>query len=510
MSDLSEKVIDYFSARGCKFSGEVVGRGIYKFAIPGEEREDGRLTVSGPGKVKVWHMAAKAGLDLGHGWEKSDPVMLGGRQLSALSSDASSLAVGNGMAPVRRAGVPPECRVHVSRRPAERRVYGDQEMSAGVANLLSAEGWEHKFTKGGIEYWNDGTGATPACRVHVSEGIASVWSHRAEVNLPAPFRAGRTTKDGHKTMFITGRDLELESIGTAPRPVVVQQRQEQSINQTTVDFVRESWVAGRQSSISHPHLIKAGAQLDATLLKQFPDTAETRKRYCAADLLVPVFRPATQNGRLNLELVGGQRLMVKPWQGNDKLMLSGTSAGGAVVPIPPAPLMQSGSASLVDWMGALGRHRVESQPLVICEGVTTGMAIHQAGAGNVLCAVSSNNLPSIAKWVRDQGIDKYFPAGVVIAADLDSSRDASGKLKSTAIPKAIEAAEIVGGRVALAANGHPSGTDARDLLGAGGDELVREYIKQASLPADIRTRADVFPPHQVRNVPERGDLSIDR
>lgn len=345
-----KKVIEYLSARGCSFSGEIIGRGIYKFAIPGEGREDGRLTVGRHGQVKAWHMTSRAGLDLGSGWESCEPITLGGRQIPAMTADVSTLTIADGMHPVARTHDPRQ------RQAPARKIYNDQEVSEAVGRLLTAQGWEHKFTKGGIEYWNDGTGYTPACRVHVSDGLASVWSHRSEVDLPAPFRPGRVTKDGHKTMYVTGRDLALESIGTSQSvPKTRQPVKEASISPETVEFVRDSWIRGRQPSITHPHLIKAGAQLDAVVLKQFPDTEETRKKYCAADLLVPVFRPNPAAGKLNLELVGGQRLMVKPWQGNDKLMLSGTPAAGAVVPIPPAPLMQSDKASLVDWIGSLGK-----------------------------------------------------------------------------------------------------------------------------------------------------------
>lgn len=484
MEPAVKKAIEYFSARGCSFSGEITGRGIYKFALPKEGREDGRLVVNRSGQVKVWHMTAKAELDLGRGWKAGDPVAFGPRPLPTFVSDLSVLNVAE-KTPIRRAYLSPEVR--------ERKVYSDNEMSQAVGAILSAEGWAHKFTKGGIEYWNDGTGSTPACRVHIADGIASVWSHRSEVDLPSPFRPGRTTKDGHKTMYVTGRDLELESLGTRTvAPPVMRQEKEQAINQATVDFVRSSWHAGRKPLSNHPQLTKAGAQLDTGILRQFPDCEETRKRYCASDLLVPIFRPS-KAGQANLELVGGQRLMARPWQGNDKLMLPGTPVAGSFVPIPPGSVMTE-KASLSSWMESLGRHRIESRPLVICEGVSTGAAIHQANAGNVLCALSSNNLPAIAKWVKESGLDQNFPAGVVIAADLDIGRDGSGRLKSNAIPKAVEAAEIVNGRVALAPTGNPTGTDARDLLGIGGTGMVRDYINQAVAPEDMRKRHDVFPP----------------
>ena len=304
-------------------------------------------------------------------------------------------------------------------------------------------------------------------------------------------------------MFVTAKYLGIEANGimTTTRPV--QRVERQPINQETVTLVRESWAANAPTPVHHPQLNKDGAQLNSTLLRAFPDNDTTRQKHLSGDLIAPLFRP---DGQGSLELTGAQRLMTNAYNGNDKMILSGTQTAGAFMPVPPFPLM-TGKPGIDAWLQQLGTSSLRN-PLVIAEGVATGMAIHQSGAGNVLVAVSSGNLPAVAQWVKESGLDQHFPAGVVIAADLDISRDAAGKLRSNAIPKALQAAEIVSGKVALAPAGMPNGTDARDLLGESGMDAVKRYIKSAVPPELIRQRRDVFPEIQQARV--ETDLGMGR
>jgi len=136
----------------------------------------------------------------------------------------------------------------------------------------------------------------------------------------------------------------------------------------------------------------------------------------------------------------------------------------------------------------------KTKPLVICEGVATGLAIQQSGAGNTLCALSSNNVMAVARWVKKSDLSDLFP-GVVVATDHDISRDAAGRLKSNAIPRALEAAKVTGFALAVPPATSQVGTDARDLLGRGGPQSVRDYIASAAPAADVeKARADIFLP----------------
>ena len=475
--------VAYLKSRAATFSGERVGKsGMLTFALAGESQVNGRLLVKRDGSVSVWHIGARQGLNLGSPWTPEEHRQIGARQAASFTITPEALAA-----------LPPDPtplqKLHRSQtRQPLRPIYDQPAFEAAITHALENAGWKYHRERGGLQYWNDGSGSTPAERVKLGEGIATVWSFRHEVSLPTPWQPGRDTRYGNKTLFVTARDLGIAAHGVSStaRPVVRTERP--PINPETVALVRASWAANVPAPVHHPQLNKDGAQLNSTLLRAFPDNAATRHKHLAGDLIAPLFRP---NGQGGLELTGAQRLMAEAYHGNDKMMLSGTQTAGAFMPIPPFPLM----AERPDIHAWLQQLRIASaiHPLVIAEGVATGMAIHQSGVGNVLVAVSSGNLPAVAQWVKDTGLDQHFPAGVVIAADLDTARDADGKLNSSAIPKAMQAAELVGGKVALATAGMPNGTDARDLLGKGGVHAVECYIRDAVPPESIRQRRDVFP-----------------
>jgi phage/plasmid primase-like uncharacterized protein len=194
-----------------------------------------------------------------------------------------------------------------------------------------------------------------------------------------------------------------------------------------------------------------------------------------------------------VELCGVQHLMPKVAFHTDKLMAKGSLTVGAFVPFPaPDSLMRAltgdSLAPLQAWLAVADK----TKPLVICEGVATGLAIQQSGAGNTLCALSSNNVMAVAQWVKQTGMSDLFSA-VVIATDHDIGRTESGRLKSNAIPRALEAAKVTGFALAVPPAASQVGTDARDLFGQGGAQAVRDYIASAASAADVENaRADIF------------------
>jgi sulfopyruvate decarboxylase TPP-binding subunit len=112
----------------------------------------------------------------------------------------------------------------------------------------------------------------------------------------------------------------------------------------------------------------------------------------------------------------------------DKIMAKGSHTVGAFVPFPGLDslmrvLTSDALAPIQAWLAVTDKKK----SLVICEGVATGLAIQQSGAGNTLCALSSNNVMAVAKWVKEAGLSDVFP-GVVIATDHDIGRDAAGRL----------------------------------------------------------------------------------
>jgi hypothetical protein len=162
-----------------------------------------------------------------------------------------------------------------------------------------------------------------------------------------------------------------------------------------------------------------------------------------------MFRPDPMGRPGMVELCGVQHLMPKVTFDTDKIMAKGSRTVGAFAPFPsPDSLMRAiaddSLAPIEAWLAVADK----TKPLVICEGVATGLAIQQSGAGNTLCALSSNNVMTVAKWVKETGLSDVF-ADVVIATDHDIGRDAVGRLKSNAIARALEAAKVTGFALAV-------------------------------------------------------------
>jgi len=81
---------------------------------------------------------------------------------------------------------------------------------------------------------------------------------------------------------------------------------------------------------------------------------------------------------------------------------------------------------------------------MIAEGYATGATIHEATGRPVAVAFDSNNLPAVAKALKEEWPDKQ----VVIAADNDQVQEVE-RGKNPGIQKAHEAADAVGGGVAV-------------------------------------------------------------
>lgn len=482
-SDLEKKVVEHLIERQAQFSEDrLSASGMLSFSIPGESKKNGRLTIKGD-SISIFHFGSPNGLNLQSPFT-SEKKIINNREITSHKITANDvLNLANSNSPLQKIS---------KERVSERSTYDQPSFINAVMHNLESAGWKYEREIGGLQYWNDGAGSSAANRVKINEGIASAWSFRNDVDLPRPWQQGRDTKYGNKSLFITARDLGVESNSKAiPAPAISRSLERESLNKGTVDLVRKSWREGDYAPVNHPQLNKSSAHLNSTLLKVFPDNPETKQKHLAGDLIAPLFRA---DGKGGIELSGAQRLMSKPFNGNDKMLLTGTQAAGSFMPIPPFTMMTD-RPSLDAWIQQLGQ-QAKDKPLVIIEGVASGIAIHQSGAGNALVAISSGNLPTVAKWVKESGLDKHFPAGVVIAADLDINRDSNGRLKSNGIPKALEAAEILNAKVALAPAGNPNGFDARDLLGQGGGEAVRKYISEAVSHAQIKERSDLSPPQQ--------------
>ncbi len=113
--------------------------------------------------------------------------------------------------------------------------------------------------------------------------------------------------------------------------------------------------------------------------------------------------------------------------------------------------------------------------LLIGEGVATVLSATEATGHPAIAALSSGNLPVVAKAMRE----RYPEAAIVILADL---------VKATGAPDhhAIEAARSVGGLLAVPEFGdtrEPGQTDFNDMAVQCGAEAVKQAIARASVPA---------------------------
>lgn len=116
--------------------------------------------------------------------------------------------------------------------------------------------------------------------------------------------------------------------------------------------------------------------------------------------------------------------------------------------------------------------------LLIGEGVATVLSAKEATGHPAIAALSSGNLPAVAKAMRE----RYPASALVILADLV-------KATGEPDPHAIEAARSVGGRLAIPDFGSdrdPDMTDMNDLLILAGQEALAARIAHAHAQAPAR------------------------
>lgn len=482
--DPLQKIEAYLTARGCDI--HKIRDHLVEFRLPGETSPSpgGRLSVAGDGSLKLWHRYAEKGLAAGEPWQAAGDIPLGNKSTPALATHINQLSLYDRLAALTK--IPKFFSV-----PGQLRTYAPEQVWRAADASLQAAGLIPSRLHG---RYCDGSDQKPVCKLLVSpNGVASAFSFRNDIDLPPPWRDGRPTRDGKKTMFATGWDLGLDGDHAAswtspslPRPLSAPacRPADRDLNRDTV----QSWLAGERPPADHRHLVKSNAVLDGSDLRVYP----MGHRF-AGTIIAPMFRPDPTGKLGTVELCGVQHLMPHVVFSTDKIMAKGSQTMGAFVPFPtPDALIQAvdidAQAPIQAWLAVADPNK----PLVICEGVATGLAIQQNGAGNAFCALSSNNVMALAKWVKKSGLADLFP-GVVIATDHDTGRDASGKLKSSAIPRALAAAKETGFALAVPPASSQVGTDARDLLGRGGPQAVCDFIASAA-PADHvkKIRPEIF------------------
>lgn len=110
-------------------------------------------------------------------------------------------------------------------------------------------------------------------------------------------------------------------------------------------------------------------------------------------------------------------------------------------------------------------------PLLVCEGLATGLSLHQATGHTVLVAFTAGNLESVARLARE----KYPERPIILAGDDDHQTEGNpGQAKARAATLAV------GGKLALPVFAQiGSGTDFNDLHQAEGLAVVRAQVDAA-------------------------------
>lgn len=191
-------------------------------------------------------------------------------------------------------------------------------------------------------------------------------------------------------------------------------------------------------------------------------------RQHSAQLLVPMLKLTDGEP----EWVGMQRIAwAAPGQSADKRFVAGTPTQGAFAVIPIDG--QDAEAPLRAFETAKTAPHV-----VVCEGIGTALALHQATGLPVIAALSAQNLPEVARALHDQ-----MQGRVTLYADNDGERAAhKGQVN------ALKAARILGGaRTTIALPEKPNGVtppgyDARDQLRDSGQQAIRNTLDRAVPP----------------------------
>lgn len=110
---------------------------------------------------------------------------------------------------------------------------------------------------------------------------------------------------------------------------------------------------------------------------------------------------------------------------------------------------------------------------VVCEGYATGASIHEATGFNILIAFNAGNLTKVTRAVRA----KFLDAHIIIAADNDKKTD-----NNTGLDAALEAAQAVGGVIALPAGKEGFNVDWNDVHAEKGLDVVAAGIANAHPP----------------------------
>jgi phage/plasmid primase-like uncharacterized protein len=239
------------------------------------------------------------------------------------------------------------------------------------------------------------------------------------------------------------------------------------------------WGAATEAKADHPYLVR----------KQVPVVATLREIDASKAAALLGYAPKSGGDPLT-----GRLLVVPVKQGDDLSTLELIDGSGRKTALAGRGSKAGGywaTERLPDGDGAY-------TTLLIGEGVATVLSAMAATGHPVIAALSSGNLPAVAKAMRE----RYPAAALVILADL---------VKATGAPDhhASEAAHAVNGTLAIPDFGPDRAadmTDFNDMAAMRGAEAVERAIHDTAAP-ESRKRNDVHNVHNVHSDPT--DASTD-
>jgi putative DNA primase/helicase len=219
------------------------------------------------------------------------------------------------------------------------------------------------------------------------------------------------------------------------------------------------WKAATEAKPDHPYLVRKRVSPVATLREIDADAVAAILGYAPKSsgefltgrlLIVPV---KVGDGLSTLELIDQD--------GRKSAIYGGAKAGGYWA-----------AQQLPDGDGLT---------LLISEGVATGLSASEATGHPAIAALSSGNLSAVAKAMRE----RYPAALLVILADLEKATGAPD-------PHAIEAAQSIGGKLAIPDFGTDrpdEATDFNDMAALAGLDAVKRTIERARPSAEISSKS---------------------
>ncbi len=137
------------------------------------------------------------------------------------------------------------------------------------------------------------------------------------------------------------------------------------------------------------------------------------------------------------------------------------------------------------WPGGFFSIKGTDGPLLVCEGVSTGISLHMATDYTVLCSFEARNLEAVSQGAREA----YQDREIILCADHDGKT--AGNPGVTA---ATKAARVVGARLAIPKISGKDKADFNDLhVDLGLEEVERQVESARNMKDETETTSDDKP-----------------